>query len=276
MEAVFTQQPWTWVTTVTLFSLVVGSFLNVVIHRLPKMLEAQWSGKESKEKYNLAFPPSTCPKCNTKIKPWHNVPVISWLALGGKCASCSAPISARYPIVEAMTGLLGGVLAWQFGFSAPMIYLLLALYLTMALMWIDIDTYLLPDTLTLPLVWAGLIANYFGWFTSLESALWGAVWGYLSLWSIYWVFKLVTGKEGMGYGDFKLLAALGAWMGWQALPMIILISSLVGAVLGIAAIVVSGRDKAKPIPFGPYLIIAGWIVFFFQQYLQQWLPMMQA
>lgn len=209
--------------------------------------------------YNLVTPNSQCPKCQHAIKPWENIPVISWLFLRGKCSSCKTPISARYPIIEAVTGIVSGLVAWHFGPTLACVFALLLSWCLIALTMIDIDTQLLPDSMTLPLVWLGLIANYYGAFIPLEEALWGAVLGYLSLWSVYWLFKLITGKEGMGYGDFKLLAALGAFMGAASLPLIIILSSAVGAVIGIAGILIQGRDKNIPIPFGPYLAIAGWI-----------------
>lgn len=266
-----------------ILGLLIGSFLNVVIHRLPKLMQAQWQrdccelleqpAPEQKAPYNLVFPASHCPKCDHAIKPWENIPLISWLFLRGKCSSCSTPISKRYPLVELATGLLSGYAAYAFGFGWPLALVLVLTWSLVALTMIDADTQLLPDSITLPLMWIGLIANYFGLFTSFEEAFWGAIAGYLSLWSVFWLFKLVTGKEGMGYGDFKLLAALGAFMGWQALPLIIILSSLVGAIIGIAGILIHGRDKNIPIPFGPYLAIAGWIALMWgdqitQAYLQ--------
>jgi leader peptidase (prepilin peptidase)/N-methyltransferase len=265
--------PWLYYPFVLLIGLIVGSFLNVVIFRTPKMMEQEFrqecceflSVKETTsnadEPISLSKPNSTCPKCKTPIKPWHNIPVISYLLLKGQCASCSNPISLRYPIIELLTGLLSVLIIAVLGLHIPALVALLLLWALIALTMIDIDTQLLPDTITLPLLWLGLIANSFGLYTELSDAFWGAVFGYLSLWSVFWLFKLVTGKEGMGYGDFKLLAALGAWMGWQFLPLIILLSSLVGAVIGIAGIIILGRDKNIPIPFGPYLAIAGLIAF---------------
>jgi len=264
---------------VFVISLLVGSFLNVVILRTPKILEQSYKTEcaeilelddsilkaeynNPQESISLAFPPSTCPKCHTKIKPWHNIPVISYfLLLQGKCHNCNTPISIRYPIIELVTALLSVLTVYLLGFTGSGLLALLLLWTLISLTMIDIDTYLLPDSLTLPLLWLGLIINSFGVFTDLPSALWGAIVGYGSLWSVFWLFKLVTGKEGMGYGDFKLLAALGAWMGWQFIPLIIILSSFVGAVIGIAGIVILGRDKNIPIPFGPYLAIAGWIAF---------------
>ena len=250
--------------------LIVGSFLNVVIYRLPKMLEqafrndcCDFLGQEkSKEKtISLSLPPSGCPHCQQKIKPWHNVPVISYILLKGKCAYCRKAISVRYPIIETATGVLTCATLWLLGLNTPSLAAVLLLWTLIALTVIDIDTQYLPDNLTLPLLWGGLIANYYGFYTSLESALWGVIFGYLSLWSVYWLFKLITKKEGMGYGDFKLLAALGAWLGAEMLPLIILLSSFVGAIIGITMIIVFGRDKNIPIPFGPYLAVAGWIAF---------------
>lgn len=262
-----------------ILGLLVGSFLNVVIYRLPKMMEADWrqecqaflstngemkalsETESSKPKFNLMVPASRCPHCGHKIKPWENIPIISYLALRGKCSGCKAAISIRYPTIELVTGLLSVVVIYVFGATLAGLLALMLTWCLIALTMIDIDTYLLPDDIVLPLVWIGLIANSFGTFTDLPSALWGAVAGYLSLWSVYHLFKLITGKEGMGYGDFKLLAAIGAWMGWQMLPQIILLSSLVGAVIGISMMLILGRDKNIPIPFGPYLAIAGWIAF---------------
>ncbi len=259
-----------------ILGLLVGSFLNVVIFRTPKIMEQQFrteccdflelkpdekKQQKSELTITLSKPNSTCPRCQTPIKPWQNIPVISYCFLRGKCAACKAPISLRYPLVELTTGLLSLLTIALMGFTLEALVALLLLWTLIALTMIDIDTQLLPDSMTLPLIWLGLIANSVGFYTSLENALWGAVFGYLSLWSVFWLFKLVTGKEGMGYGDFKLLAALGAWMGWQFLPLIILLSSFVGAAIGIAGIIILGRDKNIPIPFGPYLAIAGWIAF---------------
>lgn len=259
--------------------LLVGSFLNVVIYRLPKMMERDWhdqckdfltnegniaalpAANEKQEPFNLMVPRSRCPSCGHQIRAWENIPVISYLALGGKCSQCKNPISLRYPSIELVTGLISVVVIAHFGVNWNGLAALFLSWSLIALTMIDIDTYLLPDDITLPLLWLGLILNSGGMFTDLSSAVWGAVAGYLSLWLVYQIFKVVTGKEGMGFGDFKLLAALGAWMGWQMLPQIVLLSSLVGAVIGIAMIVIRGRDKNIPIPFGPYLAIAGWIAF---------------
>ena len=252
-----------------LIGLLVGSFLNVLIYRLPKMMQRDWreQAREILElpaeaqaaTFNLVLPNSSCPHCAHEIKPWENIPVISYLFLRGKCSSCKAPISLRYPLVELTCGLLSAYIAWHFGFTWQAGGMLLLTWGLLAMSLIDADHQLLPDSLVLPLLWLGLIANNFGLFTSLEDALWGAIAGYLSLWSVYWLFKLVTGKEGMGYGDFKLLAMLGAWGGWQVLPLTILLSSLVGAVLGLLMLRLRNAETSTPIPFGPYLAIAGWI-----------------
>ncbi|MCC2954137.1 A24 family peptidase [Massilia sp. IC2-477] len=251
-----------------LFGLLVGSFLNVVIHRIPQMMQresdnyvAQESGKEPPhtDRYNLMVPRSACPHCGHQITAMENIPVISWLALRGKCRKCKAPISPRYPAVELLTGVLAGVLVWTFGSGLAGLATLLFLFLLVAMTFIDIDTQLLPDDLTYPLLWAGLLVNLHGTFVPLQDAVIGAAAGYLVLWAVYWLFKLVTGKEGMGYGDFKLLGALGAWLGWQMLPTIILLSSVVGALVGISLIVFAKRGRDKPIPFGPYLAAAGLI-----------------
>lgn len=248
--------------------LLVGSFLNVVIHRLPIMMQRNWRAQarecldlpvEPATTFNLVLPNSHCPHCDHEIRPWENIPVLSWLALRGKCSSCQAPISKRYPTIELLCGVLSAYVAWHFGFTWQAGGMLLLSWGLLAMSMIDVDHQLLPDSLVLPLLWLGLIVNSFGLFTSLSDAVFGAVAGYLSLWSVYWVFKLVTGKEGMGYGDFKLLAMLGAWGGWQVLPLTILLSSVVGAVLGTIMLRVQKAESGTAIPFGPYLAIAGWI-----------------
>ncbi len=248
--------------------LLVGSFLNVVIHRLPIMMQRDWRAQareflelpvEPTATFNLILPNSHCPQCDHEIRPWENIPLVSWLALRGKCSSCRTPISSRYPLVELLCGLLSGYVAWHFGFSWQTGAMLLLTWGLLAMSMIDVDHQLLPDSLVLPLLWLGLIANHFGLFAPLPDAVWGAVAGYLSLWSVYWLFKLVTGKEGMGYGDFKLLAMLGAWGGWQVLPLTILLSSVVGAVLGTIMLRMQKADSGTTIPFGPYLAIAGWV-----------------
>jgi len=262
------QDPVLFMISVFILSLCIGSFLNVVAYRLPimmkKQVEADYldiNGKEVKAEapFNLMKPNSACPKCKSEIKAWQNIPIISYLWLKGQCANCKTKISPRYPTVELITGLLGLLVAYKLGATIECAALLLFTYFLVALTIIDLDEYLLPDSLTLPLIWIALIANSFGAFTDLESAVYGAVAGYLSLWTIFWGFKLITGKEGMGYGDFKLLAAIGALLGWQALPVVILLSSAVGAVVGISLIIILGRDKNIPIPFGPYLAAAGFI-----------------
>ena len=249
--------------------LLVGSFLNVVIYRLPLMMESRWrrdccellevEQEKQEQPLGLATPNSHCPHCKAAIKPWQNIPVISYLALGGKCANCGAAISWRYPAIELITGLMTLSLAWYFPLSPALLGAIILTWALIALTMIDVDHQLLPDDITLPLLWLGLLFNLGGTYVSLQDAVIGAIAGYLILWSIYWLFKLFTGKEGMGYGDFKLLAALGAWLGWQSLPVIILLSSLVGAVCGIALMVIKRRGKEIPIPFGPYLAMAGWI-----------------
>lgn len=252
-----------------LLGLIVGSFLNVLIHRLPIMLDRDWTtqsramlGLPPEPKgpaYNLLLPHSECPRCSHKIRAWENIPVISYLMLRGKCAECRAKISLRYPLVELATGVLSAFVVYHFGLSWQAGAFLLLTWGLLAMSLIDADHQLLPDVLVLPLLWLGLIVNGQGLFTDLYAALWGAVAGYLSLWLVYWAFKLITGKEGMGYGDFKLLAMLGAWGGWQILPLTILLSSLVGAVLGVVMLKMRNAQTSTPIPFGPYLAIAGWI-----------------
>ncbi|WP_191486204.1 prepilin peptidase [Pseudomonas sp. FEN] len=261
--------PLAFVLFALLLGLIVGSFLNVVVWRLPKMLERDWRTEAHEvlglpqpapgPTYNLVLPHSHCPHCNHQIRAWENLPLISYLLLRGKCSQCKAPISKRYPLTEMACGLLSAFVAWHFGFGWPAGLMLLLTWGLLAMSLIDTDHQLLPDALVLPLLWLGLIANHFTLFTSLDDALWGAVAGYLSLWSVYWLFKLLTGKEGMGHGDFKLLAMLGAWGGWQILPLTILLSSLVGAVLGLILLRLRNAQTSTPIPFGPYLAIAGWI-----------------
>ncbi len=249
--------------------LLIGSFLNVVVYRLPVMMKRDWQHQAREilelpaepkgETFNLVLPNSRCPHCQHEIKAWENIPVVSYLALRGKCSSCKAPISKRYPLVELTCGLLSAYVAWHFGFTWQAGAMLLLTWGLLAMSLIDADHQLLPDALVLPLLWIGLIVNQYGLFASPQDALIGAIAGYLSLWSVYWLFKLVTGKEGMGYGDFKLLAMLGAWGGWQVLPLTILLSSLVGAVLGVIMLRLRNAETSTPIPFGPYLAIAGWI-----------------
>jgi len=252
--------------TVGLLGLCVGSLLNVVIHRLPKMMEAGWreecaelEGREPppRETYNLFTPRSACPACGARITALQNIPVVSWVALRGKCASCKAPISARYPAVEILGGLVALLMAWRFGYSPALAFALVYAWAMIALAFIDFDTQLLPDDITLPLLWLGLIANASGVFTDLRSAVLGAVAGYLLLWSVYWAFRLIAKKEGMGYGDFKLLAAIGAWTGWQVLPVVIILSAGLGAVVGSLFLWLSRKGADTRIPFGPYLALGG-------------------
>ena len=258
--------------------LAVGSFLNVVIHRLPIMMEREWLAQCAElrgeaaaeaERLTLATPRSRCPHCGHSISALENIPLLSYLALRGKCRGCGARISVRYPLVEALTGLLFGFAAWKLGPGAAAAGALVFVAAMVALTFIDFDTQLLPDDITLPLLWAGLLFNAFGVYTDLQTAVFGAVAGYLALWSVYWGFKLATGKEGMGYGDFKLLAAIGAWLGWQMLPLTILLSSFVGAVVGIVLIVLARHGRNVPIPFGPYLAAAGVIALFWGRHLNQ-------
>lgn len=269
MFSFLADQPALLIIFCTVFGLLVGSFLNVVIHRVPRMMERTWRREaqevlelpiEETSPYNLVVPRSRCPHCDHAIR-WHeNIPVISWLLLKGRCSACGQGISARYPLIELLSALLAAVCAWQFGYGSWLVFVLFASFTLLALAAIDLDTTLLPDAMTFPLLWAGLLAALLGISpVSLPDAVVGAMAGYLSLWSLYWVFKLVTGKEGMGYGDFKLLAALGAWLGWQYLPLVILLSSVVGLVFAIGMMARGGLKKGQGIPFGPYLAIAGWI-----------------
>jgi leader peptidase (prepilin peptidase)/N-methyltransferase len=264
------QNSWLLFTCLLSLGLVVGSFLNVVIYRLPVMMESRWRKdccellevkREASEesKFTLSHPNSHCPNCKAAIKPWQNIPVLSYLLLGGKCGNCGVGISMRYPIIELATALMTLALASQYGASWALLGAMLFTWSLITLTMIDIDHQLLPDDITLSLMWLGLAFSLLGVTVSLQDAVLGAMLGYLSLWSVYWLFKLLTGKEGMGYGDFKLLAALGAWLGWQAVPLVILLSSLVGAVCGIGIMLATRRGKDVPIPFGPYLALAGWI-----------------
>jgi leader peptidase (prepilin peptidase)/N-methyltransferase len=256
-----------------LLGLCVGSFLNVVIHRLPRMMEQEWQAQCSElrgeaassaaEPLSLAKPRSRCPACGHQISALENIPLISYLLiLKGKCSACGTPISSRDPIIEALTGLVSAYAAWHFGPTVQTMGALFLVWALIALSAIDLDTQLLPDSITLPLLWLGLLFNLWGVYADLSTAVVGAMAGYLALWSVFWLFKLATGKEGMGYGDFKLLAALGAWLGWQMLPAIILLSSVVGAVVGVSLIVVARHGRNIPIPFGPYLAAAGAIALF--------------
>jgi leader peptidase (prepilin peptidase)/N-methyltransferase len=264
------------IITAVLVGLMVGSFLNVVIHRLPRILERQWrtecaelaeTAPPPAERYNLIVPRSACPKCGHRITALENIPIASYVVLGGKCRGCSAPISKRYPLVEALSGVLAGYIAWRYGWSAAMAGALLFAWAMIALAFIDFDTFYLPDSITLPLLWAGLLFNLGGTFTDIRSAVIGGAAGYLTLWTVYWTYKLATGKDGMGYGDFKLLGAIGAWLGWKMLPLVILVSSFLGAAVGIVLIVFARRGRNVPIPFGPYLVIAGLIGLFWGESL---------
>lgn len=274
-----------WIATAAVLGLLIGSFLNVVIYRLPKMMVLEWQAQcaecnqeiiSGSPRFNLIVPRSACPHCQRPIPAWENIPVISYLFLRGKCAGCGASISARYPLVELLSGLLTAAVAWRFGYGMACLAAMVFVWCLIALTFIDWDTQLLPDSLTLPLLWLGLLLNLNQLFATLSDAVLGAMLGYLLLWGVYWLFKLTTGKEGMGYGDFKLLAALGAWFGWQLLPLIIMLSSVVGALVGIVLIVAFKQGRSTPIPFGPYLAGAGLIALFCgqnltQQYLQLWL-----
>ncbi len=264
--AVLQQSPPWLMATAGMLGLCVGSLLNVVIHRLPKMMEAGWraecaalEGREPPpaETYNLFTPRSACPQCKAPITALQNVPVASWLWLRGKCASCGTPISARYPLVEILGGALAVLVAWRFGYSPALAFGLVYAWALLALTFIDLDTQLLPDDITLPLLWLGLIANAFGTYIDLRSAVLGAAGGYMTLWLVYWAFRLIAKKEGMGFGDFKLLAAIGAWTGWQVLPVVIVISAGLGAVIGSLMLWLARKGTDTRIPFGPYLALGG-------------------
>ncbi|MFZ5555872.1 MAG: prepilin peptidase [Pseudomonadota bacterium] len=272
----FQAQPLLFVAVATLLGLIVGSFLNVVIYRLPLMMERDWQHQCAElrgepapavERFNLLVPRSRCPSCGHMVTAIENVPVLSWLALRGRCSACKSRISARYPVVEIMAGIFAGYAAWHFGAGVAALGAIFFCWAMIALAFIDLDTQLLPDSITLPLLWAGLLLNLMGTYVDLRSAVVGAVAGYLALWSVYWLFKLATGKEGMGYGDFKLLAAIGAWLGWKMLPAVIFLSSVVGAAVGIGLILALGRDRNIPIPFGPYLAGGGLIALFWGERL---------
>jgi leader peptidase (prepilin peptidase)/N-methyltransferase len=269
LNDILTLYPLAFVIAAMLVGLLIGSFLNVVVWRLPKMLDREWReearevlglpGETPLPTFNMMLPHSQCPHCGHRIRAWENIPVLSYLFLRGRCSNCTAAISKRYPLTELACGLLSAFIAWHFGFGwqACMALLLSWGLLTMSL--IDAEHQLLPDVLVLPLIWLGLIINSFGLFVSLHEALWGAVAGYMALWSVFWLFKLITGKDGMGHGDFKLLAMFGAWGGWQILPLTLLLSSMVGAVVGVILLRLRNAKTSTPIPFGPFLAIAGWI-----------------
>jgi leader peptidase (prepilin peptidase)/N-methyltransferase len=280
--AALNQHPWLLDSSLLVLGLVVGSFLNVVIYRVPVMMERDErnycnvlleTGEADAEdgRFNLIYPNSRCPHCEHAIRPWENIPVLSYVFLRGRCSACDAGISLRYPAIELVSGLLALGLGWHFGTAEPaLLGALLLTWALLALTMIDIDHMLLPDDITLPLLWLGLIFNMSGTFVPLQDAVIGAMAGYLSLWAVYWLFKLSTGKEGMGYGDFKLLAALGAWLGWKLLPVIIILSSVVGIALGALMLFLQKRGKDVPIPFGPYLAIAGWLAMLWGTQLMAW------
>ena len=292
MLEIFADAPLLFVVAVFLLSLLIGSFLNVVIYRLPIMMEREWRAQcaelassptaspapaAAKERFDLLTPRSCCPSCGKPISAFQNIPVLSYLFLRGRCAHCQASIPARYPVIELMTAFLAGFAAWRFGFGIEAAAAVLLTFALIALSVIDIDHQIIPDSISLPLVWVGLLLSLFHpvdgaavLFIDPKTAIVGALAGYLSLWSVYHLFRLLTGKEGMGYGDFKLLAALGAWLGWQMLPLIILLSAVVGACVGLSMIVLRGRDRNIPIPFGPYLAAAGWIAMLYGREIIDW------
>ena len=288
MLALFQQSPLLFIGTAFVLSLLVGSFLNVVIYRLPLMMEREWRSQCEEltatpatplpaGRFDLIAPRSRCPSCGHQITAMQNVPVLSYLLLGGKCAACGEPISMRYPIIEACTAIATAICAWRFGVGVEALAAIVMTWFLIAISVIDIDHQLIPDSMSLPLIWVGLALSLFHPLSAAEvlfvdpkTAIVGALAGYLSLWSIYQLFKLLTGKEGMGYGDFKLLAALGAWLGWKMLPLIILLSAVVGAIVGIAMIVFSRHDRSVPIPFGPYLAAAGWVAMLYGHGIMDW------
>ena len=285
LTLMFDTYPGIFYTTIVVLGLVVGSFLNVVIYRLPKMLEQAWchecrefladelppaSKDIPQQTLTLSTPGSSCPHCQHKIRFYENIPVVSWLILRGKCSQCQEKISARYPIIEAVTGLFSVVVAFNYGVTLTTLFVLFLTWGLISLTMIDFDHMLLPDQITLPLLWIGLIVNLNGEIVALDQAVIGAIAGYLSLYSVFWLFKLITGKEGMGFGDFKLVAVFGAWMGWQLLPLLILMSSAVGAIIGIALMVFKGHGREQAIPFGPYIAISGWICLLWGQGIWDW------
>lgn len=283
-QLLFSTYPLSFYFSVGILGLMVGSFLNVVIYRLPKMLEQTWYQEcrefladelaskpvQEQSKMSLSSPASTCPHCQHKIRFYENIPVISWLALQGKCSQCKQSISARYPIIESITALFSIVIAVQFGVTITTLAMLLLTWGLICLTMIDFDHMLLPDQITYPLLWLGLLININGLIVPLHEAVIGAAAGYLSLYSVFWLFKLVTGKEGMGHGDFKLIAVFGAWMGWQLLPLLILMSSAVGAIVGISLMLFKGHEREQAIPFGPYIALAGWVCLLWGQAIWQW------
>jgi len=281
MQPTFPAESYYMTIFAVLFGLAVGSFLNVVIYRLPKIIERQWRAEHagldeektasaSTDRFNLLVPRSACPACGHGITAAENIPIVSYTLLGGKCSACRAPISPRYPIVETLSGILSGYLAWRLGLGITLVGALLFTWSMIALAFIDLETSYLPDDLTLPLLWAGLLFNLGGTYTDLQSAVIGAAGGYLVLWSVFWLYKLATGKDGMGHGDFKLLAAIGAWLGWKMLPLVILLSSFVGAMVGVSLIVLARHGRDVPIPFGPYLAAAGLVALLFGEALNRY------
>lgn len=268
--------PILFITLITILGSLIGSFLNVVIYRLPVMIMQDWRQQcadlnneelAPTEKFTLSDPSSHCPKCNHQITTLENIPIISFFMLGGKCRKCKTNIAARYPLIEGFSALLSGLVAWQFGFDWACLGALLLTWTLITLSFIDIDHQLLPDSITLPLMWLGIIFSFFSVYTNIDSSIIGAIAGYIFLWLVFHVFKLVTGKDGMGDGDFKLLAALGAWLGWSLLPTIVLLSSLVGAIVGILLIVFRNHQRDTRIPFGPYLAAAGWVSLMWGQHI---------
>ncbi len=278
LAALFQAEPLLLVIFVGIMGLLVGSFLNVVIYRLPVMMENEWR-QECEEfleleithvaPFNLMLPLSCCQKCKTQIRPWQNIPVISYLLLRGKCAKCKQTIALRYPLIEALTAICSVIISLHFEYGMELLLALLLTWALIALSFIDIDKQLLPDSITLPLIWLGLFISIFELYSNTVDSIIGAIAGYLSLWSVYQLFKLFTGKEGMGYGDFKLLAVFGAWLGWQFIPIIVLLSSIVGAVIGISMVIFSKHNRNVPIPFGPYLATAGWLALIWGEDINQ-------
>lgn len=261
--SILQDEPTFFIAVIAVLGLMVGSFLNVVIYRLPEMMKRSWMSQcaelrgepiKTEASFNLLMPRSSCPQCGHHIAVWENIPIISYIFLRGKCSQCHTRISLRYPFVEALTAIMSGYVAWYYGFSLTTFAILFFVWALIALAAIDLDTQLLPDDITLPLIWLGLLVNLNNGLTDIQSAIVGAMVGYVSLWTIYWCFKLATGKEGMGYGDFKLLSAIGAWLGWHMLPIVILLSSFVGAIVGISLIIAARLNKNIPVPFGPYLV----------------------
>jgi len=278
----FELNPTAFFISITLLGLIVGSFLNVVIYRLPKMMQKEEfsycaeilnvsieNKKELPNTLNLAYPASHCPKCGHSLRAWENIPLISYLLQKGRCKHCQTSISVRYPLIELTSSILVIAVAWQFGIHPELLPALLLTWALLVLSLIDVDHQILPDSITQPFLWLGLLCNVFNLYTDLHSSVIGAMVGYLSLWSVYWVFKLLTGKEGMGYGDFKLFAVFGAWLGWQALPIILLLSSITGALVGIILILFKKHEWGAKIPFGPYLAISGWVVLLWGNILNQ-------